>query len=449
MQVVVLKELRPNPYRDFVIDPIDPENEQELIKSIKEDGFWSGVVARRINNSHYELACGHTRVRAAMKAGYKTAEIFVGNFDEAAMVRIMARENALQRGDLTAAVAGSVAAALRIISKGLLSGHISRILGMSQKAVETARGNLTSAKGIGEELILELLKNVPKIKAWTVREQLANLKASGDYARIIREVTDEIKKEEAEQLKALARAEKEAARAKAEAERAEEEHKKAREQKKKAKAEAEKKAAEVELQRTQLEAERSERYKDEVERELKQFDALRETRDATDKAAAAVDKNEPTFDFTGVSKYLKTDAQIKAFRQLVTGETVSVPLAEQAALAKRLVEAAKAANDGEITSGFIRANLQALMSDAKRAATKLSKEEEAALRAKDAQVKFKYLQDEFCRGVYSINKHGQDILRLLNEHRGVDFQISPKFREHVRYAQDTINKLANKLITTR
>ena len=40
----------------------------------------------------------------------------------------------------------------------------------------TREGNLLSGRGIGEDLILEFLKEIPGIHSWIVREQLANLR---------------------------------------------------------------------------------------------------------------------------------------------------------------------------------------------------------------------------------------------------------------------------------
>jgi hypothetical protein len=51
-------------------------------------------------------------------------------------------------------------------------------------------GNLQSnkRKGLGRDAIVAFLKKVPGITENVVEEQLANLKRSGDYARIVREV---------------------------------------------------------------------------------------------------------------------------------------------------------------------------------------------------------------------------------------------------------------------
>jgi hypothetical protein len=69
-----------------------------------------------------------------------------------------------------------VAGAIRIIAKGLLSRNHDN---------PEALGNLQSAKGIGERLVTEFLVGIPGIDSNVVKQQIANLKASGDCARII------------------------------------------------------------------------------------------------------------------------------------------------------------------------------------------------------------------------------------------------------------------------
>jgi hypothetical protein len=58
--------------------------------------------------------------------------------------------------------------------------------------LEIVRGPIASSKGIGRDLILRFLQGVPGITASNIEHQIANLKSSGDYARIIQEVHDEI-----------------------------------------------------------------------------------------------------------------------------------------------------------------------------------------------------------------------------------------------------------------
>jgi hypothetical protein len=51
------------------------------------------------------------------------------------------------------------------------------------------QGNIASGKGIGEPLITEFLADVPDVNESTVKQHLAILKASGDYALIIETVS--------------------------------------------------------------------------------------------------------------------------------------------------------------------------------------------------------------------------------------------------------------------
>jgi hypothetical protein len=119
------------------------------------------------------------------------------------MIRVYARENATQRGNSSTAMAGSVASAIRFLAKALmtdvgLTREITRDLNITR-----VREHFVSNKGIDDEIITNFLHGVPGITENSVRQQLANLKAPGDYARIITEVSEEIEKENREALKAL------------------------------------------------------------------------------------------------------------------------------------------------------------------------------------------------------------------------------------------------------
>jgi hypothetical protein len=189
--LVKLKDLKNNPHRDFAIDPIDPENVQRLTESISQDGFWGGVVCRQLNGE-IQIGAGHHRVKAALKSKIETADLYVGDLDDEAMIRIYARENASQRGNSATAVAGSIASAIRFIARAIMTEeNVARFLATS-KALETARGQLLSDKGIGHNLIERFLKDVPGITRYVVETQLRTLKDSGDYQRIISEVSKEV-----------------------------------------------------------------------------------------------------------------------------------------------------------------------------------------------------------------------------------------------------------------
>lgn len=193
--LVQLDKLRPNPKRDFTVDPMVASTINNLEQSIKQDGFWGGVVCRKNGKGEVEIAAGHHRVAGAIRAGVKSADLFVSDkIDEVGMIRIYATENATQRGQSGTAQVGSVAAALRYLAKQVIMGG-SRDFTITPHDLVTLRGNLVSDKGIGEPLITEFLKSVPGINSNAVRQQLVLLKQSGDYQRIITEVADEVERE--------------------------------------------------------------------------------------------------------------------------------------------------------------------------------------------------------------------------------------------------------------
>lgn len=215
LMTIELVDLKPNPLRDFDVDPIDPEAVARLQASIKEDGFWGGVVCRQ-SNGHIEIAAGHHRVAAAIGAGIQKADLFVAeDMDDTALARIYARENSTQRGTANGtARAGSVAAALRLAAYEILTGTF---CGIPQKvegvSKGSADGNIASARGIGQDVILAYLAGIPGITINTVKEDLASLKKSGDYARIIAAVRDRIVREQGPETEAAVRAEQAAAKA--------------------------------------------------------------------------------------------------------------------------------------------------------------------------------------------------------------------------------------------
>jgi hypothetical protein len=126
--IVTLASLKPNPYRDFTVDPIDgPENDNseigyvsavtKLRESIEQDGFWGGVVVNQTDDDEIFIIAGHHRIEAAKLAGIDKAELVVfKNLDPNSQIRIYGRENATQRGGSTHALTGTVAAALRKVA---------------------------------------------------------------------------------------------------------------------------------------------------------------------------------------------------------------------------------------------------------------------------------------------------------------------------------------------
>ena len=389
---VELTKLKPNPRRDFKIDPIDEEKVKELVASIKQDGFWSGVTARK-KDGELETAAGHTRIKAALEAGETHADIFVGDWDDQAMIRVYARENATQRGNSGLAVAGSVASALKYLLKGVLTDdkRLSQFWD-SPHAFEQLKKAIASEKGLGAPIILEFLAGIPGINKSIVTHQIANLKASGDYARIVAEVDAEIAKEQ-----------------------------------------------EAELERLKQESADEEEVTTKTEKQKR-------TRGTSKKAKEASSKQTPTFDFEGVAKHLKNENQIRVFREVCERESMKkyLPVNKQAALAKELVRKAKATGE-EISGTYLKDNMVSMMMDAAQAQGQLDKEARESLEKQDARIKWTNTSHHFARQVGGISKDGRILLKMVESYPHIKFRITTELRVAIKYAQETVNKLASKL----
>jgi len=82
----------PNPHRNLATYPwIEPKIEQ-LIRSIKDVGFWAGVIARP-KGQRVELAFGHHRIEAARRSGLSSVPVILGALSDQDMIKFMGREN--------------------------------------------------------------------------------------------------------------------------------------------------------------------------------------------------------------------------------------------------------------------------------------------------------------------------------------------------------------------
>jgi hypothetical protein len=177
---------------------MDQEAVERLKLSIEQDGFWGGVVCRQLPDGTLQIAAGHHRVAAALAAGITEADLFVAEaMEDAALIRVYARENATQRGVSSTALAGTVAAALKYVAKGILAGTGVAEEFFSNFDLPTLRRRLLAEDGMGREVLVAFLHDIPGINHYSIQHQLANLKYSGDYARLIAEVQEEIVAEQA------------------------------------------------------------------------------------------------------------------------------------------------------------------------------------------------------------------------------------------------------------
>ena len=327
---IKLKDIKDNPFRDFSIDPIDDDVVEQLTKSVEHYGFWGGIVCRETDNG-YEIPFGHHRIRAGIRAGIKYVDVRVGNYSDDQMIKMYTAENLNRRSDLGAThTAGSVASALKLLYKwNLTDSSYGKLL---RKKIRNAN------KDIGVDILDRYFnreydqasetfkkKDRPLLPRGTIRDQLANLKASGDYARIVEEVAEEIEAEEKERQRL--EEEEERARIKALEDAEEEERKQA--------------LCKIEAEKKKKASERGNK--------------LKKVRTVAVKAKGN-EKLAKVFDYQGVAKHLKKEHLISAFRKAVCKDTLRTlfPVDEQEELAKRIVDQYK---EDKLTVDIIRNRL--------------------------------------------------------------------------------------------
>jgi ParB-like chromosome segregation protein Spo0J len=389
---VLLAKLEPNPTRDLRVDPIDPEVVKEIRLSIEEDGFWGGVVCNQTSDNRLQIAAGHHRVIAALEAGITRADLFVcQDLDRDMLMRIYSRENATQRGTVGTARAGSVAAAIRCI---LMDEFVD--CGGNQPQSTNAWIN---SRGVGWKSILAKLRGVPGVNVNTIKQDLAHLKQSGHYSRILQEVADEV------------------------ARRAEE-----------ARLKAEQDAAD-------------EQAREEAE------EAAKAEKQAKETATKAKAENPTIFDFDGVSKYIKSPHQLDVFRDCVTKNKAireALPVNRQASLARHLLKRFEEMHDAnprvEFSGTFIREQITNLVLNAGREARQHTKEEKERLLREDKLMRFREALDNFGGACRRMQAEGTKIMGLMEDWpKDLVIPISRNFKEDLREVKKIIDSLIKRI----
>lgn len=507
--LVDLEQLKPNPERDFIVDPIDQDIVGKLKNSIEDHKFWGGVICRQLPDGTLEIAAGHHRIKAALEAGVTHAELVVRNdIDDEDMVLIYARENATQRGFTNTALAGSVASALRRLTRIVLTGHALKFQSIFPNPHKTMH-DVESGEGIGQDLIFDFLQGrsrarrskakptsnashvdaMPDLKRSMVQHQLANLKTSGNYTRIVQEIKARIAEEETE-AKAVAKAAYEEAEQirkeqEAEAERkriaqeeaqaakerklqAEKEEHAARERARTAKRAEEKARREAELKEAEAKRKEqtaltalAEKRQQEAEETARQF-AIRQAEaearqkaaetakaqkttasQSAEKAATKAEAQPKTFDLEGVQRHLKNEHQVDVFRKFVTSEGIKplLAVADQAALAKHLVERA-AAGGYELTGRFIQEHISDLIMEGKTAAREDAKAEKATLIETDLRYKERQYQLDLIKALGSVATHGRKLQELYgtNWPKSLDHNLLPQLTQALHSARVMLDK---------
>jgi hypothetical protein len=331
------------------------------------------------------------------------------------------------------------------------------LLGVSPTKDRAGKGReITIAKGIGPARIGKVLRG--SVCNDTIWKELSDLKASGDYQRIVVEVTDELERENREALKEAEAAEKTRVKAEQEAKAAEAARKVAE-----AKAEAEKdgaakKRAEEAARRAAREAEEAKARQIVCTQTSSKHAGVLAQHAAINKFRAVEAATPITFDLAGCAKYFKGTEHRSAFRKLVTGPYKNnVTVEQQAAIAKKLVELVAAQTRRwdkdkigprpELTSKYIRDEIGSMIHEVRVLVRAQTAQEKEALRNKSLETKWDACQTEFRRACGRMWDAGHEMQKLSADWpKGLAVRITSEFMQSVEGAKEVIDQLYDKFV---
>ena len=123
---ILLKDIKPNPFRNLDQYPLNPAKVAKLQESIEATDFWDNIVVRKTDDG-YELAYGHHRIAAAKAAGLKEADFIVKKLSDEMMLQIMVRENDDESRPKVSVLFEGVKATVAALAAGTISiGEISK-----------------------------------------------------------------------------------------------------------------------------------------------------------------------------------------------------------------------------------------------------------------------------------------------------------------------------------
>ena len=165
---IKVKDLMPNPYRDFTRCPIDRERIIRLLTSYEDSGFWGGVAGRYRPDGKVELNVGAHRLLALQESGIEEIDMPIIEFSDDDMIRDMLVENLEWHGEETKSILETVeASSNRILQHITNSGNSyenlapwCKALFVSQKSFDTTMGTFSQIREgvLGQSIISRYLK---------------------------------------------------------------------------------------------------------------------------------------------------------------------------------------------------------------------------------------------------------------------------------------------------
>ncbi len=120
---ILVSQIKANPHRDLVRNPVSPDQITKLVESISRTGFWDNLVVRPHPEveGNYQLAYGHNRMEACIQAGIVEVDVPVRELSDYDMFCCMVDENNTQQTISPKIVFENVTAAIALAESLLLS----------------------------------------------------------------------------------------------------------------------------------------------------------------------------------------------------------------------------------------------------------------------------------------------------------------------------------------
>jgi len=374
---VKLKDIEPNPHRNFHTNPLSEQRIEELRDSIRLTDWWENIVLRPHPKQpgKYEQAYGHHGLEAAKRESIETADLPVKQLDDIAMLRMMHLENATQRGNSPASIHDSVEGGVREMSYWLLkcetleefnSGLVrepGRLPWNRKEDYTQARNAVLKGDGPGREVVGW---GIGMKEGTLLKEAIHSLRKSGRTAEILKEVEARV---------------------------------------------------EAELERERIEQAKLEREQAAPAKVEKQRERVAKAERTTATARAAKVKAEaekPTLDKKALELFEETTAA-NHFKRWVTNRLSRwVAVKDQMALAKHIIELAKQGNEGRVSREWVELICRSL--------EKRAEHENRSIEAKEFARKVKSIPalefaKQYERASLDINRLESSLAKLLSTYR--------------------------------
>ena len=195
MMSIPVEHIRSNPFRDLGSDPLDDAHVETLRQSILQNGgWWGGVVGRPRKDGTVEIACGEHRVEAARRNAMPAVPVMISALSDHEMVRHLVSENNTQRSGKAdnTVMRGAVAAAVKLLVRDIITGKVDEAV-VPKHQLKQVQGQLRSRHGLGRDVVLRYMHDWPGVNCNQVRVALEQIKASGRYACIAKEVAADLR----------------------------------------------------------------------------------------------------------------------------------------------------------------------------------------------------------------------------------------------------------------